>query len=310
MTTFLFPGQGAQIPGFLHGLPADAAIGATLSEASEVLGEDVMTLDTQTALTSTVAVQLTVFIAGVAMTRALAARGVKPTATAGLSIGSFAAAVAAEAIDFAPALHLVKLRATLMEAAYPTGYGLAAFEGLTARRLTELAKTIETPDKPLYLANFNAPTEIVVTGADTALDALVIAAQAAGARRAQRLAVSVPSHCPLMAKVADKLAAAMADVPVRAPTLTYVGNRRARVLRDAAAVVEELSTNVSHPVLWYDSTNLIYELGERTFIEAPPGAVLTGLISNAFADVSARAASQTPLDTLAYIGARQADGTA
>jgi malonate decarboxylase epsilon subunit len=306
MTTLLFPGQGAQRPGFLHDLPDDPQIAATLHEACQVLGEDVLALDSAQALQSTVAVQLTVLIAGVATARALAGRGVQPAAAAGLSVGSFAAAVAAEAIDFADALRLVRLRANLMAAAYPSGYGLAAFEGLSARRLTELAQAISTPDLPLYLANLNAPTEIVVTGADAALEALLPAAQAAGARRAQRLAVTVPSHCPLMNGVAAQLSVAVGAIDVRPPRLTYVGNRRARVLRDAAAVREELSTNVSHPVLWYDSTNLLYELGERVFIEPAPGAVLTGLISAAFRDIDARAAAQTPLDALAFLANRQA----
>jgi malonate decarboxylase epsilon subunit len=304
MTALLFPGQGAQRSGFLHDLPDDPQVAATLAEAAEVLGEDVLALDNAEALESTVAVQLTVLIAGVAVARALVARGVRPSATVGLSVGSFTAAVAADAIDFADALRLVRLRATLMGTAYPSGYGLAAFEGLSARRLTELAQAIQTPDQPLYLANLNAPTEIVVTGADAALEALMRSAQAAGARRAQRLAVTVPSHCPLMDGVAARLGEAVQAVPIRPPRLTYVGNRRARVLRDAAAVREELGGNVSHPVLWYDSTNLLYELGERVFIEPPPGAVLTGLIMSAFKDVDARAAAQTPLETLAFLASR------
>jgi malonate decarboxylase epsilon subunit len=305
MTALLFPGQGAQQPGFLHDLPDDPQVAATLDEASQVLEQDVLSLDTATALDSTVAVQLTVLIAGVAVTRALVARGVRPSAAAGLSVGSFTAAVAANAMDFADALRLVRLRATQMAAAYPTGYGLAAFEGLSARRLTELVKAIATPDQPLYLANLNAPTEIVVTGADAALEALMRSAQAAGARRAQRLAVTVPSHCPLMDGVSAQLTEAIKAVPIRPPHLTYVGNRRARVLRDADAVREELATNVSHPVLWYDCTSLLYELGERVFIEPPPGAVLTGLVASTFKDVDARTAAQTPLDALVYLATRQ-----
>jgi len=143
--------------------------------------------------------------------------------------------------DGGHALRLVKLRATSMEAAYPT----------------EL-----------------------------------------GARRTQRLSVSVPFHCPLLSPVAAQLVAALEDIEVKAPKTVYVGNRRARALYDAAAVREELGTNVSHPVLWSHSTRLLYELGARTFIEAPPGATLTGLIVSASPDVRARAAAQAPLDGL------------
>lgn len=308
MTTFLFPGQGAQTPGFLHALPPVPEVAATLAQASDVLGHDVLELDTQEALNSTIAVQLAGLVAGVAATRALAAVDVRPDAVAGLSVGSYTAAVVADAIDFADALRLVRLRATLMENAYPQGYGMAAFGGFNERRLGELAAAAQTPDEPLYLANFNAATEIVVTGAVAALDRLVVAAQEAGARRAQRLHVSVPSHCPLLDDVSRTLSAAVAQVALRAPRLVYVGNIRARVLRDAAAVAQELGGNVSHPVLWHDGMTLLYELGERFFIEAPPGAVLTGLLGDIFpserAGIEGRCVANTPLETLAVLARR------
>jgi len=298
MICLLFPGQGAQTPGFLHSLPATQAMAEVLAEATAVLDQDVMALDDADALQSTVAVQITALVAGVAMARSLTGEGVEIDGVAGLSVGSFAAAVTAGAIAFGDALRLVKLRATLMEAAYPTGYGMAAIDGLTAPRLQALCDALGTAEAPLYLANLNGATEIVATGADPALDALMAAAQERGARRTQRLPVSVPSHCPLLSPVADQLVAALQEIEVKPPKIVYVGNRRARALYDAAAVREELGTNVSHPVLWSDSTRLMYELGARTFIEAPPGAALTGLITSAYPDVRARAAAQTPLDSL------------
>jgi len=298
MICLLFPGQGAQTPGFLKNLPQTRATADVLAESSAVLGQDVGALDTAAALQSTVAVQITALVAGVALARSLAGEGSEIDAVAGLSVGSFTAAVAAGAITFSDALRLVKLRATLMESAYPTGYGMAAFDGLTASRLQNLCDALGTVEAPLYLANLNGPTEIVATGADPALDALMAAAQELGARRTQRLPVSVPSHCPLLASVSDHLIEALQEIEVKRPLITYIGNRRARALYDAGAVREELGTNVSHPVLWSDSTRLLYELGARTFIEAPPGAALTGLITTAFPDVRARAAAQTPLDGL------------
>ncbi|MDR3517992.1 MAG: malonate decarboxylase subunit epsilon [Azospirillaceae bacterium] len=304
MTTLLFPGQGAQTPGFLHQLPDHPAVVATLAEASAVLGFGVRDLDDAAALQSTVAVQLTAVIAGVAVARALADVGVAIDAVAGLSVGSFTAAVVAGSLSFAAALPLVKLRGELMAAAYPRGYGMAVFVGLGETRLSDLVATINSPTTPLFLANFNAPTEIVATGAIVALDALIAAATQAGARKAEQIAVSVPSHCPLLSGVSEKLAQALGDIAVTAPRLTYVGNRRARVLGGAEAVIEELATNVANPIRWHDQTTLLYELGERFFIEPPPGKALTGLISSAFPDVTARCACETPLSTLAYLARR------
>jgi len=239
---FLFPGQGAQSPGFLHRLPDHPAVAGTLQEAGAVLGQDVLALDGETALRSTVAVQLGLLVAGVATARSLAAGGVTPAMAAGLSIGSFAAAVTAGAIGFADALRLVDRRAWLMEQACPAGFGMAAVTGLPQRRVEAI---IAAAGGPLYLANLNGPAEFALSGADAALDRAVTAARQAGARRAERLAVAVPSHCPLMEDAATALAAEAEAVPIAAPTILYAGNRRGRMLRDAGAVREELATNLA-----------------------------------------------------------------
>src|SRR5262249_19751349 len=136
---FLFPGQGAQTDGVLHRLPDHPSTAATLSEASDVLGYDVLTLDTRAALESTVAVQIGMVVAGVALTRALAAEQLRPHVSAGLSVGAYPAAVSCGALEFADAVRLVRKRAELMEAAYPSGYGLAAIAGLTEQQVETLA---------------------------------------------------------------------------------------------------------------------------------------------------------------------------
>ena len=168
---FLFPGQGAQTPGFLHQLPDLEPVAATLEEASRVLGQDVFELDHEAALASTVAVQLTNVIAGVAMARVIGTRGVEPQAVAGLSVGAFTAAVVCGALQFADALPLVRIRGTLMERAYPHGYGLAAIVGLDERSVSTLVEQVSTPEAPVYLANLNAPTQFVIAGAEAGLQA-------------------------------------------------------------------------------------------------------------------------------------------
>ncbi|MGI2035477.1 malonate decarboxylase subunit epsilon [Rhizobium panacihumi] len=305
MTTFFFPGQGVQTAGFLHALPDVDGVSETLQEAAEALKADPLSLDSEESLKSTVNVQLGLLIAGTACARALIYRGVLPDGVAGISIGSFGAAVAADAIDFADALALVKMRATLMECSYPTGYGMAAFGGLRQARLEQLVKLAEGANEPLYLANFNAAAEIVVTGASSALERLITLAKDEGARRAQRLDVSVPSHCPLLAPVSTALSKAITQYDIRAPKINYVGNRTARLLRDANAVTDELAGNVSHPVLWHDSTTLLYELGERLFIEMPPGNTLTNLVRDAFDDLDVKSMNDTPIDTIVYMSGKQ-----
>jgi malonate decarboxylase epsilon subunit len=301
----LCPGQGAQSPGFLHRLPDHPVVRETLAEAERVLRQDVLALDSADSLASTVAVQLSTVIAGVAATRLLAAQGIRPDAVAGLSVGAFTAAIAAGALTLTDGLPLVRLRAQLMEAAYPSGYGLAAVVGLGQRRVAELIAAAFAPQRPVYLANLNAPTQFVVAGAIDGLEMVLAAARAAGARKAERMAVSVPSHCPLLADVARSLSQAIATVPIATPEALYVDNGRARPTRDPEIIRADLAGNVMHPVRWHDSTALLVELGVHLFIEVPPGEVLTGLARDLGEDVRAQALDSCRLDTLAALAARE-----
>ena len=201
----LFPGQGAQSEGLLHHLPEHTEVTRTIKEASDVLGVDTAALDNAEALHSTVAVQPALLIAGVATARALMAEHVHPVAVAGMSIGAFGAAVACGTLSFADALPLVQLRGELMQAAFPSGYGLAFIEGLDEIRVGNLVEQIRTAESPVYISNINAPRQIVVAGSDAALAAVIARALQHGARRAEPLAVAVPSHCPLLQSVADRL---------------------------------------------------------------------------------------------------------
>ncbi|HET9378348.1 MAG TPA: malonate decarboxylase subunit epsilon, partial [Chthoniobacterales bacterium] len=238
---FLYPGQGAQFAGMLHQLPEHAKIRETLHEASQVLGHDVLTLDTEATLSSTVPVQLGLFVSGVAVTRALQAEGIEPDSVAGLSVGAFAAAVAAEALSFKDGLCLVKLRAERMEEAYPKGYGLSVIIGLNERQLSEIITEINKPESPVFLANLNAPTQIVIAGSDAGMKGVVHRAKNEGAHTTKRLPVSVPSHCVLLQSVADQLIRRLAGVEIRTPKAIYISNRRARALRDPDAIREDLA---------------------------------------------------------------------
>ena len=111
---FLFPGQGSQVPGMLHALPDHLSIARTLDEASEALGESVLELDSPEAFRSTVSVQLALLASDVAVARTLIARGVEPGAVAGMSAGTFAAAVTAGVLELADGVRLLKRRAERM----------------------------------------------------------------------------------------------------------------------------------------------------------------------------------------------------
>jgi malonate decarboxylase epsilon subunit len=300
---FTFPGQGAQKAGMLHALPPHPETDHTLAEAAAALGRDVLVLDSADALRSTIAVQLSLLVAGVAMARVLAAHGAAPRMVAGLSIGAWTAAVVADVLEFKDAVRLVELRARLMEDAYPSGYGMTAIGGLTRQQLEPLLAQV---DGPVYLANLNAPRQLVVSGSTPALDAVAALSLSHGATRAERLAVPVPSHCPLLDEQARVLACACEQVPRKRPRITYVSSSAARALFDGDRIMADLAANMARPVLWADTLRHAWERGARTALEMPSGSVLTRLAQEGdFAAGTALCADGNRLDTLVQV-AREA----
>jgi malonate decarboxylase epsilon subunit len=305
---FLFPGQGAQSEGLLHHLPQHAEVTRTIKEATDVLGVDITALDNSEALHSTAAVQPALLIAGVATARALIAERVHPAAVAGMSIGAFGAAVTCGSLSFADAIPLVRLRGELMQAAFPSGYGLAAIQGLDEVHVEGILARIRTAEFPVYISNVNAPRQIVVAGSDAALEAVTAQARRHGARRAERLAVSVPSHCPLLQPVADRLEQLMAGLALSPPSIPYVSNRGGRAVYDADAIRQDLATGVAHPVRWYDTLEVMRELGANLFIEMAPGHVSTHLVAELFPDVRGVSIADQGLRHATVLAARERGG--
>lgn len=268
---FTFPGQGTQRPGMLQGLP-----GTELAQAREVLGAEVDSLDTPQALEHTRAVQLALLISGVAWARELQRRGMTVDITCGLSIGAFPAAVVAGALDFRDALQLVALRGDLMEQAWPHGYGLTAIMGLTLPVVETLLE-----GSGAYIANLNAETQIVIAGSDEAMALVAQRALAKGANKAQRLAVSVPSHCELLAAPAEKLAQAFTHVTLNRPQCAYLSGSTGRVLWQPEKIADDLARNMARTVRWQEAMVAANERDARLAIEMPPGGILTCLTRQA-----------------------------
>jgi len=279
-TVLLFPGQGSQKPGMLHDLPRHPAVESTLTELSDSLQVDVRTLDSAAALTSTVSVQLALLTAGIATARALIESGVSPMAVVGLSVGAFAAAAAAGVISLVDAATLVRSRAQQMEEMYPTGYGLAAITGLSEEQVTRLVNRVHTASDPVFVGNINAPSQIVIAGATSAMRRVLELAAQQGARKAEILPVSVPSHCPLLEPIATSLHEQMRSMQIHDPKIPYIGNVRARAIRSAGGVAMDLADNIAHGVRWHDAVTVARELGGELFLEVPPGHVLTDLTCN------------------------------
>jgi len=302
---FTFPGQGSQRAGMLHALPSHAEVARTLDEASDVLGYDVKSIDDASTLRSTVAVQLCLLIAGVAQARVIQAHGYEPDMVSGLSIGAYPAAVIAGALAYSDAVRLVALRGQLMERAYPGGYGMTAIVGMTQRALERLIAQVNSGAEPVFLANINTETQMVVAGSDAAMQRLSTLAIEQGAQRCERLDVAVPSHCALLDAPAASLADAFAQVDVRAPGVVYLSSSAARPVFDGARIAADLAGNMARQVRWHDTMRLAWERGARLAIEMPPANVLTRMASTIFTEGVAVSCSDTSLPDLGALVDRE-----
>ena len=297
-TGLLFPGHGSQQPQMLHDLVRHPAVDETLSEVSAVLDLDVLTLDTPEALQSVISVHLSILTAGVATARALQQSGLQPLAVAGLSVGAFSAAVAADSLSLADAVRLVRSRAEQIEQMYPTGYGLSAIIGLSEAQVAKLVDAISTKEHPVFVGNINAPRQIVIAGSNEGIKAALQKARTLGARNAERLYVPFPADCPLLQPVADSLRNQLQSISVKDPKPIYLANVNARAVRTAQGVAKDLADNIAHGVRWHDATSVACELGCELFLEVPPGQALCDLARQNLPGIQAYAITSATFDRL------------
>lgn len=234
--------------------------------------------------------QPAIFAVSAAAWAVLEEAGVHPVAAAGLSVGEYAAVLAAGAADVAPLAALVRRRGQYMQEAVPLGQGaMAAVMGLSAEQVealcTEALGQLHAAGEPapsggwvLTPANLNAPGQVVISGHARAVDRAVALAPQRGARRVQRLAVSAPFHCALMRPAEERLAPGVAALGLREARIPVVRNVDAEPVRAARDLAQGLVQQVSRPVQWERCVRRLAELGCDTFVEVGPGQTLSGLI--------------------------------
>ena len=278
----VFPGQGSQSVGMQADLAGNyPVVQETYAEASEILGYDLWSLVQEgpaEKLSETVVTQPAMLTAGTAAYRVWErAGGSEPAQLAGHSLGEYSALVAADAVSFADALRVVMRRSQLMQNAVPSGVGgMAAVIGLDDEAV------IKACDEASLIGvaepvNFNTPGQVVIAGHINALDRAIEMLEAAGARRALRLPVSVPSHSSLMIGAGEALKEALAEADFRAPRMTVVAATDGIPYSDADDIRERLSRQVYGPVHWVRTVNAMIAAGTTSIIECGPGKVLAGL---------------------------------
>ena len=283
-TAFIFPGQGSQAPGMGRELAekyraarevfaeADEAVGFALSRLCfEGPAEELqLTENTQPAILAT----------SVAALRAAEGEGLpRPDFVAGHSLGEYSALVAAGALSLRDAVSVVRKRGRYMQEAVPVGAGaMAAVLGADLETVEAVCREAAREGEICSPANLNSPGQCVIAGSAAAVERALPILRERGAKRAIPLKVSAPFHCALMLPAQERLAADLDLIEFKDLSVPLVTNVDAAVIRTGAEARAALVRQVSSPVRWRESLELLARAGVGTFVEVGPGKVLSGLV--------------------------------
>ena len=279
---FIFPGQGSQYLGmgweFFKIFKASADI---FQQANEALSYDITKLCFEgpgEKLTETEFAQPAILTVSLAILKVLEEEGIKCDITAGLSLGEYTALVCAGALEFSDAVKVVKKRGRYMQEAVPMGEGaMAAVVGLPIDTLEDIIRSSEETGI-LGIANYNTYEQIVVSGEMKAVRNLVKKAKESGASRAVLLPVSAPFHCSLLKPAQDKLERDLKKISFNNLKIPVVSNVEAQIVNDKNEIPQLLIKQVTSPILWKDSVEVMHGYGVDTFVEIGPGDTLTKFI--------------------------------
>ena len=291
---FVFPGQGSQSVGMLAEMAElHPVIAETFREASDGAGVDLWALSQQgpeEQLNRTEYTQPALLAAGIAVWRAWRQQGgARPAVLAGHSLGEYTALVAAGALSLHDAAHLVRIRGQLMQDASPPGTGamaavLGAEEALVQRICEQASQS-----RIVVPANFNSPGQVVIGGDAAAVEHALALLAEAGVRKTVKLAVSVPSHTPLMREAANRLSETMAGLAWNEPEIPVVQNVDAEVHQGVQSIRDALVRQLYLPVQWTACVQALAGRGAVRIAECGPGKVLAGLVRRIDKSLDARA---------------------
>lgn len=280
---FLFPGQGSQSAGMLDEHMHEAVVADTFAEAADVLGYDVAALvrdNPEGRLDATEYTQPALLTSSIALLRLWRDRlGAEAAHAAGHSLGEYSALVAVGSLAFADAVRLVAFRGHAMSKAVAPGEGLmAAVLGLDDALVEDLCAEACGSDGKVWPANYNCPGQVVVAGHHAAVERLLEKARRSGARRTVPLAVSTPSHTPLMRPAAMAMRTRLAEITLAEADRPVWSNAWAQAITHAADIREALVEQLTSPVRWTQTIIAMRRQGVNVAVEMGPGRVLTGLV--------------------------------
>ncbi|MEO7969789.1 MAG: ACP S-malonyltransferase [bacterium] len=282
-TAYIFPGQGSQYPGIGKNLVENFAVARRIfEEADDALHFSISRLcfaGSVEELQLTENTQPAILTVSVAVLRTIESEGFpQPEYVAGHSLGEYSALVAAKSLSLSQALQTVRARGRYMQEAVPPGVGaMAAVMGLELKAI-EAACAAAQQGQVCAPANINSPNQVVIAGDTEAVDRASELLKNAGAKRVVKLNVSAPFHCALMLPAQERLAFDLESVSFHDLSLPLVTNVDAATNKAANAARDALIRQVSAPVRWLESMQLLLEQDVENFVEVGPGKVLSGLM--------------------------------
>lgn len=277
MLAFTFPGQGSQRPGM--GRPwVGHDSWELVEEASDVAGRDVsaLLLDADAEeLKDTRNAQLTTFVSSLMVLDAVERLGIEPSFCAGHSLGEYTALTATGALSFEDGVRLVVERADAMHEAGTTSPGtMAAVLGLDDDQVEVACRRA---DADVWVANFNAPGQVVIAGSPAGVASASQHAKELGAKKVMPLQVSGAFHTPFMTAARDRLRNAIALASPRDIEVPVISNVDALAHSLGEEWSSLLSAQLSSPVRWKHCLLTLADAGVVDFVELGPGGVLTGM---------------------------------
>lgn len=273
----VFPGQGSQHAGMLERLPASPDL-SRLLDAAEALANlplrSTLTAGDATAIADTRLAQPLLYLADWTWGRSLLDAGLLPVAVAGHSLGELAALAVAGVVSVEAGLELVTERARLMADCAASAPGaMAAVLGSDASLIADLLADITG----VWVANDNAPGQVIISGTHRGIEAATASLDAAGVRKIVPLKVAGPFHTPLMARAAESFATLVAGASMSDARIPIIQNTEPAPASDADTIRRRLITQIVSPVRWTETMSALASAGADVLVEAGPGAVLTGL---------------------------------
>lgn len=221
---------------------------------------------------------------------------------AGHSLGEYSALTAAGAIDFAQGLRLVITRGRAMcDAGVQSPGGMAVVLGLEDAAVADVVDQVRVAGEAVWVANQNAPGQVVIAGTREALDQAKTMALARGAKRVATLAVSVACHTPLLDEACQALAEALQQTPIETPWAPVICNVDALLVSEPEGIRNALLRQLTSPVRWVESVRYMQSQGVTSFVELGPKPVLAGLIQRIDRALSVQSVTDlTSLDALRW----------